>query len=175
MKKFTAFLLTLVLAFSLSVTAFAAGTTVNPDTDPKAGTTTVSLNIAPTYTITIPATVNLSRTEDTSGTVTYIQTAEIKASEGLRLLANQNIQVTLESDFKLATNDQAATLDYTVTAGGVTFDKASIGDKVVATFDTSTTAQSQTLTFSADDPQYAGDYSDTVTFTVSVVTASSGN
>lgn len=179
MNRFLALALTLALALSLSVTALAEDTEIKPDTDgrpnPSTANTSVQFTVAPTYTITIPEKVELDKkTDDTNGTVTYEQDATITASENVRLLNGQQIKVTMsagtgENAFTLTTT-QNATLPYTVTVGSDTTAITSGGE--VATFRTSTGAQTSTLHFAADDPTYAGQYSDTVTFTISIVSES---
>lgn len=61
------------------------------------------------------------------------------------------------------TTRQGATLDYTITKDGT-----DLTDSIVATFITSTAAQSSTIHIVANDPEYAGEYKDTVTFTIGV-------
>lgn len=176
MKKLLTVVLTLAMMLSLSVTAFAADTVVGPDgsgnPDPATGNTAVSFEVAPTYTVTIPATVELVKTG--TDTITYEKAMDITAAAGVRLLEGQSIQVTLASDFTLKTEASATyQLPYTVKVGTSTT-AINTGD-VVATFGTSREAQTSTLHFAANNPTYAGDYSDTVTFTISVVTAGTGN
>lgn len=164
MKKLLTVVLTLAMVLSLSVTAFAAD--INQDIDPKTGSTNVTFNVDPTYTVTIPATVELVKTG--TDTITYEKDMTITAAAGVRLLEGQSIQVTLTSDFNLETAASSTyKLPYTVTVGGSTIQN----NGVVATFGTNTAEQSSTLHFAANNPTYAGDYSDTVTFTISVVTA----
>ena len=55
MKKLFALILAVSLMATMSVTAFAANTT--------GGSTEVSFNVDPTYTVTIPATVELNKVE----------------------------------------------------------------------------------------------------------------
>ena len=156
MKKLFALILTVAMLMSLSVTAFAANTT--------GGSTEVSFNVDPTYTITIPATVELQKVED-NGTVTYENDYTIEAVAGVRLKKNEYIEVTVASDFEMTT-EQGATLDYTITKGG----NAVATGGVVAEFETDKNAQSTTIHIAANDPDYAGEYKDTVTFTVAVKT-----
>ena len=75
--------------------------------------------------------------------------------------------VTVASDYVMDTA-QGATLDYTITLGSATLENS-----VVATFTTSTAAQSSTIHIAANDPQFAGEYKDTVIFTISVHQAAS--
>ena len=65
-----------------------------------------------------------------------------------------------------ANTTEGATLAYTITAGG----NAVSGGGVVAEFDTDKLEQAATIHIAAADPDYAGEYKDTVTFTVAVKT-----
>ena len=155
MKKLFALILTVAMLMSLSVTAFAANTT--------GGSTEVSFNVDPTYTITIPATVELNKVEK-EGVVTYENDYTVTAEAGVRLKFDEEIVVYIASDFTMET-DEWAWLDYEI------YDAA--GDKVenngaIAWFETDKNAQSTTIHIAANDPDYAGEYKDTVTFTVSV-------
>ena len=154
MKKLFALILTVAMLFSLSVTAFAANT--------EGGSTEVSFNVDPTYTVTIPATVELERQED-NGTVTYENDYTLTAQAGVRLKKGEYIEVTVASDFEMTTTE-GATLAYSITAGGN--DVADNG--VVAEFDTDKAEQTATIHIAANDPDFAGEYKDTVTFTVAV-------
>ena len=155
MKKLFAIVLTFALLASLSVTAFAANTT--------GGSTEVSFNVDPTYTVTIPATVELNKVED-NGTVTYENDYIIGANAGVRLKKNEYIEVTVASDFEMTTTE-GATLAYTITK-----DDADLVDSIVAVFGTDKAEQTSTIHIAANDPDYAGEYKDTVTFTVAVKT-----
>lgn len=166
-KKALSILLALALCGAMSTTAFAAE--IDQDSDPKTGNTQVIFNVDPTYTITIPATITLAKT-DADSTVKYVGNGTLKANEGLRLLEDEKIEVRLtDCDYQLDTSATATyKLPYTVKAG--TADITADSNRV-ATFTTEENATEQTseLTFTAGDPKYAGDYSDTVTFTIAVV------
>ena len=164
MKKLFALILTVCLLASMSTTAFAAE--IGPGANASQGSTEVSFNVDPTYTVTIPATVELQKVED-NGTVTYENDYTIGANAGVRLKKNEYIEVTVASDFEMITTE-GATLAYAITKGG----NAVGTGGVVAEFETDKAAQSTTIHIAANDPDYAGVYKDTVTFTVAVKTVS---
>ena len=161
MKKLFALILTVCLLATMSVTAFAAE--IDQDTPaPKDGSTSVYFEVDPTYTVTIPATVELQKKVD-GDTVTYENDYTITASENLRLRYDEYITVTVSDGFLLNTAE-GASLFYEITVGG---NKVDNGD-VVAVFNTSIAAQSATMHIAADDPDYAGRYEGTLTFTIAV-------
>lgn len=161
MKKLITTAIALAMVLAMSTTAFAAE--INQGTTNKTGNTDITFNVDPTYTITIPATVTL--TESAGGG--YESTADITASAGLRLNKGKVINVTLSTCDYTLSSDEGATLAYAVKAG-----TTDITDSItpVATFTTenNSAVQTSTLTFHADEPTYAGDYSNTVTFTIAV-------
>ena len=153
MKKLFAFILAVALMASLSVTAFAANT--------EGGSTEVSFNVDPTYTVIIPATVELNKVEK-EGVVTYENDYTITAEAGVRLKKGETIVITVASDYEMTT-EQGATLAYTITK-----DNADLVDSIVAVFGTNKADQTSTIHIAASDPDYAGEYKDTVTFTIEV-------
>ena len=162
MKKLFAVILTVALLATMSTTAFAAE--IGPEANASQGSTKVSFNVDPTYTVTIPATVELNKVED-NGTVTYENDYTLTAQAGVRLKKDEYIEVTVASDFEMTTTE-GATLEYTITAENA----AVANNGVAATFGTDKNAQSTTIHIAANDPDYAGEYKDTVTFTVAVKT-----
>ena len=166
MKNLLTGALALMMCCAMAVSVFAEDTMIDQNTTDKKGETEVSFNVEPTYTITIPGAVELEEI-NTDGTTTYEKDMDIVASKGVRLKEGQDIQVTMNSDFTLETDAATATysLPYTVTVN-----QAQIANEgVVAEFTTSTAEQTGTLHFAADNPIYAGEYIDTVTFTISIV------
>ena len=163
MKKLFAMLLAIAMMLSLSVTAFAAE--IGPEANASQGSTEVSFNVDPTYTVTIPATVELQKIED-NGTVTYENDYTLTAEAGVRLKKGEYIEVTIASDYVMQT-PQGATLDYTIIAENA----AVANNGVVAEFATDKAEQTATIHIAANDPDYAGEYKDTVTFTVAVKVA----
>ena len=159
MKKLLALILAVALMATMSVTAFATDVT----TDGGTGSTEVKFNVDPTYTVTIPATVELNKVED-NGVVTYENDYTLTAQAGVRLKKGEYIEVTVASDFEMTTQE-GATLAYTITKGD-----AALVDSIVAEFDTDKAEQTATIHVAANDPDYAGEYKDTVTFTLEVKT-----
>ena len=157
MKKLLALIFAITLMATMSVTAFATDVT----TDGGTGSTDVYFGVDPTYTVTIPAKVELQKI-DTDGTITYENDYTITAEAGVRLLKNQYIEVTIASDYVMET-PQGATLAYTITK-----DNAALVNAVVATFNTNKAEQTSKIHIAAGDPDFAGNYSDTVTFTLTV-------
>ena len=143
MKKFFAALLAVVLMGSLCFTAFAAD-----DVE-------ITTSIEPSYTVTIPADVNVvfNATETSFGAI------EVTASQ---IHPNKCIKVVLTTDGKLENSiDATKVIPYVIKdASGKAFTSGTYlteGDKTVLS-----------IHITAEDwnAAYAGSYSDTVTFTI---------
>ena len=148
MKKVFAVLLTVVLVLSLSVTAFAANTT--------GGDADITTSIDPTYTVTIPADINVAF----NATETDFGAIEVVASQ---IHPDKCIKVALTTDGELNNAiDSTKVIPYEIKdSEGAVFTSATYlteGDK---------TELSIHITTDDWNAAYAGDYSDTVTFTVS--------
>ena len=148
MKKVLTFAFAVMLVMSLPVTAFAANTT--------GGDADITTSIAPTYTVTIPADVNVQF----NATETDFGAIEVTASQ---IHPNKCIKVALTSDGKLENSiDATKVIPYAIKdSTGAAFTSATYlteGDK---------TELSIYITEDDWNAAYAGDYSDTVTFTVS--------
>ena len=150
MKKLFALILTVALLMSMSVTAFAANTT--------GGEADITTSIDPTYTVTIPADVNVAF----NAAETDFGAIEVEAA---RIHPNKCIKVALTCDGKLENSvDATKVIPYAIKdADGNAFTSATYltaGDKTELAIHIA----------AADwNAAYAGDYSDTVTFTVSYV------
>ena len=147
MKKLFALILAIALMATMSITAFAANTT--------GGSTTITIDIAPTYTVTIPADVNVQF----NATETAFGAIEVTSSQ---IHPNKCIKVELTSDGKLENSiDATKVIPYAIKdSEGAAFTSATYlteGDKTELS-----------IHITADDwnAAYAGEYSDTVTFTI---------
>ena len=148
MKKIFTLILAIALMASLSVTAFAANTT--------GGNADITTSIDPTYTVTIPADVNVAF----NATETSFGTIEVVASQ---IHPDKCIKVALATDKELNNAiDNTKVIPYAIKdSEGAAFTSATYlteGDK---------TELSIHITANDWNAAYAGDYSDTVTFTVS--------
>ncbi len=124
--------------------------------EPEAETksTTVTYQVDPTFTVTIPATVALG------------ETATIKA-ENVVVAKGKQVEVALTNanDFKITT-PQGASLTYTVKNGETTVNE---GDTVLTVNPDNGKTGETTLTFTTPETvKFAGDYTGTVTFTIAV-------
>ena len=148
MKKLFALILTVCLLATMSVTAFAANTT--------GGDADITTSIAPTYTVTIPADVNVQF----NATETAFGAIEVEASQ---IHPDKCIKVSLTTDNELNNAiDNTKVIPYVIKdSEGTAFTSATYlteGDK---------TELSIHITANDWNAAYAGEYSDTVTFTVS--------
>ena len=153
MKKLITILLTVAMLATMAVPAFAANTT--------GGSAEIGFAVDPTYIVTIPATVTLDK-KDAEGVITYENDYTLTAEAGMRLKKGEYIEVTVATDNEMTTAE-GATLAYTITKDG-----NALENDVVATFTTDKAEQSSTIHIAAGDPDFAGDYKDTVTFTLTV-------
>ena len=151
MKKLFALILTVAMLFSLSVTAFAA---VDQDSADPNGAMNVTYTVAPTFTVTIPATVALG------------ETATIKA-ENVVVPKGKQVEVSLtDANGFVVTSAEGAEITYTVKNGETAVAE---GDTVLAVNPKDGKTGSTTLSLVAPETiQYAGTYTGTVTFTVAV-------
>ena len=157
MKKLAAFSLALALSAALSTTAFAAGTSnaITDKSDPKTANVTVTTEIAPTYTVTIPAntTVNFNAVDTSFGNITLTKA---------QLDPGKKVKVALSASGELENiADTSKTLAYEIQAAGQKFESA--------TYAKASDSTALTIHIAQDDwnKAYAGDYADTVTFTIS--------
>ncbi|MGN0523933.1 MAG: hypothetical protein ACI4IG_06645 [Eubacterium sp.] len=156
MKKLLSFTLALVMMLSATITAFAG--TVDQDSVDKTGDTNITYNVDPAYTVTIPATVTLGNTATVK-----VENTMLKKGDEITV----KLTGTSEADdtFKVKTA-QGAELTYTVKDGDTVIN---VGDTVLHCA-SQVNGRADLLFTAPTSVQYAGDYSGTVTFTVSVET-----
>lgn len=158
MKKLFTFVLALVMVLSLSVTAFATGNTVNQSSASQTGSTTVTYTVNPAYTVTIPANTTVTfNTLSTAFGAVKLDAARIEP--GYAVKVEMNASGTLKNQA-----DAAKTIAYSIQdANGDAFAAGTYttaGDKTDLTIN---------ITQAAWNGAFAGQYSDTVTFTVSYI------
>lgn len=158
MKKIVSLVLALTLCLSLGVTAFAAEITVN---SAQSATTTVTYGLDSSYTVVIPESVVID-SESYKGD-TAVSASDVMLNYGETL----NVTVT-EIDVLVDAADAANTLTYKVgkTDGA---DDVTNGTVVLSVESGNVEGGEQALYFElTQDVTKAGNYSDTLTFTVSV-------
>ena len=146
MKKLLAIILAAVMIAACSVTAFAADTT------------TVTYEVQPTYTVSIPASVTLSDADVTAD----ITASDVVIENGSQITVKLTAASNTASGSTFNAKNGDSTVAYTITADSA----VAVGD-TVATF---TADGSKTLTFSAADKSAAttaGEHTETLTFTIS--------
>lgn len=146
MKKLAAFTLALALSAALSATAFAADDNRNVE---------VTAHIDPTYTVTIPA--------NTAVSFNAVNTSfgEIKLTAA-QLDPGKKVKVALSASGTLKNaKDPSKTLPYKILNGDAEFTSA--------TYATAGDSTALTIHIAQEDwnKAHAGDYADTVTFTIS--------
>lgn len=163
MKKLVTLLLTAALAITAATTAFAdteIGPNKNGEPTPDKGSINVTYTVAPSYTVTIPELVTLNTDAPSTATVT---------AENVTIPCNQKLKVTLNSNnnFYVITNE-GARQHYNVTKGTSTTPISNGATVLEVNYGTKSTE----LTFELEKKNvtYSGEYKDTVTFTVGLVT-----
>lgn len=155
MKKILASVLALTMLASVSTTAYAAQ--VNQNTEDKTVDSVITTSIEPTYTITIPEDVSVAfNAQSTEFGAVTLDDAQIDPGYAVQ------VDLTASGTLKNAA-DETKTIAYTVNSVDGVFTSAQ--------YDAAGEATSLTIDITQDawNTAYAGDYSDTVTFTVSYV------
>ena len=144
----------------------SGGTPFDVNPSPETAGATVEFNVDPTYTVTIPASFELTGEDggQYSGSGT-IQTSKVFLNEG------EKIVVTLTSVSKFNMSHEGAgeyKLPYTAEGSFGKLTNKETGGKV-AEFPTSTEPASAEISFSTDEtPRFAGKYADPVVFGISI-------
>ena len=155
MKKLLTLLLTAALATAAATTAFA-----DTSITPSDGKMNVTYTVAPSYTVTIPASVTLN-------TLAKKGSATVKA-ENVTVPHGKAVKVALTNanDFKVK-SAEGAELTYTITK-----DRQNVAENgvVLSVASNATNKKGESiLEFEITDKiVYSGEYTGTVTFTVSV-------
>ena len=120
--------------------------------------TTVTYEVAPTYTVTIPETVTIGA----DGTEKTVSAEDVVVEKGKYV----SVSLAADNDFAVATAE-GAELTYTVTANG---ENVAAGGEILAVNPTDGKTGSATVTFDIDESaiQYAGTYTGSATFTIAV-------
>ena len=163
MKKLLTLALAGVIMTSTGLTAFA--TDVTQDTTPPTGQTTVNFSVPMNniYTVVIPESVTLSEENDVTGTIKIYGATE---NDDIILPEGKKVNVALtnsQNDFNIV-NANGSSLAYTVNEKNDTADLTTVADCDAAS------KKNTNITFSKiNNVKYPGNYSDVLTFTISVV------
>lgn len=160
MKKLATFVLALAMAAVCAAPAMADNQITQGT---NSGSTKVKFTIDPAYTVTIPSEVKLEKQQ---GTDNYEGDLTLTASN-VRLEKGKELHITISN-----------ANDYKLTAGGAELAYTIDGKKpkttdVVATFETKANNPPVTLHIQAADPDYAGEYSGTLTFAIAIADTNS--
>ena len=163
MKKALTLALVAAMLTATGITAYATDITAN--SNPKTGGTTVNYTADPAYTVVIPESVTLGDTAVTEQIKIYGATE----NDNVVIGKGQKVNVALTESangFKVKTAD-GDTVDYTVNGENTTAALASVAE---CTADDGTKNTDITFT-KTGTAAYAGTYSDTLLFTVSLADA----
>lgn len=162
MKKLLSVILIVLFTFGSSVISLAAGETITQDSSENSGNITVDYNEEVTYTVTIPASVTFSDSE--KEVERSLQVSNAVLNEGSTLNVNiaslNNFKMMygegyIEYYLKINHNDVSKENNYTI----LTVPAGESTGWAVLNFITD---------LKKDHVLYAGNYTDTLTFTVSI-------
>ena len=157
MKKIISVLTAGVLFSALSLTAFAS----TLDENSQSGNTAVEYQTQAAYTVEIPEKVVLQKDSDVNADVKIYGS---NINDPVMIASGKKVQVKIDASSEFSVTYGGDTLDYTVKIGDTELSAGSVVAEAV-----SNTTQSETLTFSQPSAaQYAGTYTGTVTFNVSL-------
>lgn len=149
MKKYLALILAIMMMATVSMSAVAV--TINEKSNDQSGSTSITYEVAPSYTVTIP-------TEVTLGKEIEVSAEKVVVEKGKAV----KVKIDSYSNFELKTAE-GATINYTVKNGNT---EVNAGDTILTV---ATDSGSVTLGFVAPATvTYAGTYTGTITFTISV-------
>lgn len=158
MKKLLARTLAILMVSTFTIPAMALDATT------PTGDVEVSYNVSSTYTVTIPEAQEFTAVEGKTG--------DVELAAGAILPFGETLTVTMSSanfseGFRMKDGTNENYLGYTISNNSTEVETNGATVLSVAAADAPAGA-STTLTFTPDTPTIAGDYSDTLTFTVAV-------
>ncbi|MCH5250073.1 MAG: hypothetical protein J1E98_09070 [Lachnospiraceae bacterium] len=161
MKKLLAVILFALITINMSIISLAAED-ITQDSQEQSGETNVNYNIGLTYTVTIPASVTFTDSEKL--VERGLQASNVFINEGTSL----NVKISSRNDFKMKCGD--GYIDYSILYNS---NEATEGNNyTILTVGNGDTAGWVILRFTTEldkkHAKYAGNYTDTLTFTVSV-------
>ena len=162
MKKAITLALVAALLTATGITAYA--TDITADSNPKTGGTTVNYTVNPAYTVVIPESVTLTDADVTATISIYGATADDNVVIGKK--QKVNVALTASANNFNVANTDGDTIAYTVN------DKNAVADlTTVAECAANTTSETELTFAKTGTAAYAGTYTDTLTFTVSLANA----
>lgn len=164
MKKILSIIMVITMTLGVPIYSLAGEETAAPqDLQEQSGNTNVDYNLEETYTVTFPASVTFTDTE------TSIDRGLLVSDVVLREGRSLNVYVTSLNDFHMKNGE--GFISYRLIVNN-NFDKPVEHNSNVLTVVAGEKTGLATLTFTTNldksDAPYAGRYSDTLTFTVSI-------
>ena len=164
MKKALTLALVAAMLTATGITAFAADTEIKQDTTPPTGATTVNYQVDPAYTVVIPESVTLTDADVTA--IIKIYGADENSNVVIGKGQKVNVALTESANNFNVANTDGDTIAYTVN------DKNAVADLTTVAECTSNNKTETDITFTkTGTAAYAGTYSDTLLFTVSLADA----
>lgn len=155
MKKLAAFVLALAMAAVCAASALAADNTqIKQDTTSKSGSTTVTFNIAPTYTVEIPADTAIGFNTTSKALTPNLGLSTAQLNRGFKVTVTATVN-PLQND-----KDRSKTIPFALYADNSPFSKAEFTDT------TKKVQLSVHIDQSDWDKAPAGSYTGSVTFTI---------
>lgn len=162
MKKGLSFIVLIAMILGMPIYASASGNEITQDSDEKSGKMSIDYNGEENYTVTIPASVTFTDVE--KRVERGLQVANVMLNEGSSI----HITVTSQNSFKMKKND--GYIDYKLM---VNYNKTpNTSTYEILTVSAGEGAGMAILTFITELDKshalYTGNFTDTLTFTVSV-------
>ena len=178
-KRLISAIVALAITAALAPMSAIADTMATAGTDgkptPPSASLTVKYAVEPTYTVTIPAGVELSDTAGVTGQIKaedVVLAADKKITVKLTAASNTTEENAATFNAMFKKDAKTSTVNYTISKGSENT-AIKLGD-TVAEFDSKTGEQTETLTFTKDansKPAYAEQHTEVLTFTLAVTDA----